>query len=112
MGVIGGGGRLLCAAAIALVLPAMAPADVAHADMERPNLLLLVAEDLGPRIGAFGDGVARTPNLDRLAREGVRYTNAFATAGVCAPSRPRSEDQARLGDWLPARPPSAGNSGA
>jgi arylsulfatase A-like enzyme len=46
-----------------------------------------VAEDLGPRLGAFGDPLARTPHLDRLAAEGVRYPNAFATAGVCAPSR-------------------------
>ena len=53
----------------------------------RPNILLMLVEDLGPRIGAFGDAVARTPNLDRLAREGVRYTHVFASAGVCAPSR-------------------------
>lgn len=54
---------------------------------QRPNILLLVAEDLSPRIGAFGDSVAHTPNIDALAREGVRYTNTFTTAGVCAPSR-------------------------
>lgn len=53
----------------------------------RPNLLLLVAEDLSPRLGVYGDAVAHTPNLDRLAGEGVRYTRAFTTAGVCAPSR-------------------------
>ena len=53
----------------------------------QPHILLLVAEDLSPRIGAFGDDVARTPNLDELAREGVRFTNVFTTAGVCAPSR-------------------------
>lgn len=55
--------------------------------IERPNILLLVAEDLSARIGAFGDAVARTPHLDRLAREGVRFPNTFTTAGVCAPSR-------------------------
>ncbi len=59
----------------------------AAAGAERPNLLLLVAEDLSPRLGAYGDSVAHTPNLDRLASEGVRYTRAFTTAGVCAPSR-------------------------
>lgn len=58
----------------------------AHA-AERPNILLLVAEDLSPRIGAWGDTVADTPNLDALARRGVRFTNVFTTAGVCAPSR-------------------------
>jgi arylsulfatase A-like enzyme len=60
---------------------------VGHAAETRPNLLLLVAEDLSPRIGAFGDAVARTPNLDRLAADGVRFTHVFTTAGVCAPSR-------------------------
>lgn len=54
---------------------------------ERPNILLLIAEDLGPRIGSYGDPVAQTPNIDSLARRGVRFTNAFTTAGVCAPSR-------------------------
>ena len=53
----------------------------------RPNIVLMLVEDLSPRIGAFGDPLARTPNLDRLAREGVRYTHVFASAGVCAPSR-------------------------
>jgi N-sulfoglucosamine sulfohydrolase len=53
----------------------------------RPNILLLVAEDLSPRIGSFGDTVAATPNIDQLAAQGTRYTNVFTTAGVCAPSR-------------------------
>ncbi|MFK8019477.1 MAG: sulfatase [Pseudomonadales bacterium] len=53
----------------------------------RPNIVLMMAEDLSSRIGAFGDSVAVTPNIDRLANEGVRYTNVFTTAGVCAPSR-------------------------
>ena len=55
--------------------------------VERPNILLLVAEDMSSRVGAFGDQVARTPNLDRLAQQGSRYSRTFATAGVCAPSR-------------------------
>ncbi len=53
----------------------------------RPNILVLMAEDMSPRVGAFGDPVAVTPNIDALAQEGVRYTNTFTTAGVCAPSR-------------------------
>ena len=44
-------------------------------------------EDTSPRFGCYGDGLARTPNLDALAAQGRRYTNAFCTAGVCAPSR-------------------------
>jgi len=53
----------------------------------RPNILLLVAEDMSSRVGAFGDSVAVTPNIDQLAREGVRYSDVYTTAAVCAPSR-------------------------
>ena len=53
----------------------------------RPNILLIMAEDMSARVGAFGDDVAVTPNLDRLASTSIRYPNTFTTAGVCAPSR-------------------------
>ena len=56
-------------------------------DPNRPNFLLLMAEDMSLRVAAFGDPVAVTPNLDALAAEGVRYPNTFTSAGVCAPSR-------------------------
>lgn len=52
-----------------------------------PNILWISAEDLSPRLGSYGDEVARTPNLDRLATQGRRFTRAFTTAGVCSPSR-------------------------
>jgi N-sulfoglucosamine sulfohydrolase len=55
--------------------------------LERPNIVWIVAEDMNFEIGAFGDPIARTPHLDALAAEGIRYTNVFATSGVCAPSR-------------------------
>jgi N-sulfoglucosamine sulfohydrolase len=55
--------------------------------LPRPNILLLMAEDMSARVGAFGDTVAVTPHLDQLAKEGVRYPNTFTAAGVCAPSR-------------------------
>ena len=57
------------------------------ATQKQPNILLLMAEDMSSRVGAFGDPVAVTPNIDTLAQQGVRYTNTFTTAGVCAPSR-------------------------
>ncbi len=53
----------------------------------RPNLLWITCEDTSPWMGFGGDPQARTPNLDRLARESVHYTRAFATAPVCAPAR-------------------------
>ena len=54
---------------------------------ERPNILLLVAEDLSPRIEPYGDDLAKTPNLTKLGTKSIRYTSTFTTAGVCAPSR-------------------------
>lgn len=53
----------------------------------KPNILWLSVEDMSPRLGAYGDYTIPTPNIDRIAKEGVMYTNAFSTAGVCAPSR-------------------------
>ncbi len=55
--------------------------------LQQPNILLLMAEDMSARVKAFGDPVAVTPSLDRLAQEGIRYPNTFTTSGVCAPSR-------------------------
>ena len=54
----------------------------------RPNVLLILMDDLGyGDIGSYGVKDARTPNLDRLAREGVRLTNAYANGPVCSPTR-------------------------
>lgn len=54
---------------------------------KRPNILCIVSEDCPPKIGAYGDPVARTPHLDRLASEGMLYETANCTSPVCAPSR-------------------------
>ncbi|MBN1124363.1 MAG: sulfatase-like hydrolase/transferase [Sedimentisphaerales bacterium] len=53
----------------------------------RPNILWLSTEDIGPQLGCYGDPNAKTPMLDRLAAEGIRYENAFVVTGVCAPTR-------------------------
>ena len=53
----------------------------------KPNILWLVSEDNSPFLGCYGDTLALTPNLDRLATEGVRYTAAFANAPVCSAAR-------------------------
>ncbi|GAB2583099.1 sulfatase-like hydrolase/transferase [Spirosoma areae] len=52
-----------------------------------PNILFLSCEDMSPHLGCYGDTTIPTPNIDRLAWEGIRFSNAFCTAGVCAPSR-------------------------
>jgi len=54
---------------------------------EKPNILWITCEDTSPFLGCYGDELAVTPHLDKLAGEGVRYTKAFATAPVCSPSR-------------------------
>jgi N-sulfoglucosamine sulfohydrolase len=53
----------------------------------RKNVLCIVCEDISPLLGSYGDPVALTPVLDRMAREGVRFTRMFSSSGVCAPSR-------------------------
>ena len=52
-----------------------------------PNILWITCEDMSAHLPSYGDRTVPTPNLDRLAREGVRYRRMFATNGVCAPSR-------------------------
>ena len=51
------------------------------------NVVWISCEDMGPILGAYGNTIIKTPNLDRLASEGVLYKNAYSTVGVCAPSR-------------------------
>ncbi len=53
----------------------------------RPNILWITVEDLSPLLGCYGDDYADTPNLDKLAREGILFKNAFANCPVCAPAR-------------------------
>src|SRR6476660_1236010 len=73
--------RLLLAALAALACcPRLTAAD-------RPNVVLIGTEDISPNLGCYGDPDAITPNLDRLAREGARFTHCFTHAPVCAPSR-------------------------
>src|SRR5688572_22386638 len=54
----------------------------------KPNVVLILMDDMGyGDIGSYGVKDAKTPNIDRLAREGVRLTNAYANAPVCSPTR-------------------------
>ncbi|HJN12312.1 MAG TPA: sulfatase-like hydrolase/transferase [Pirellulaceae bacterium] len=54
---------------------------------ERPNVLLILVDDLKPALGCYGDTVAKTPNLDGLAASGMRFDMAYCNQAVCAPSR-------------------------
>jgi len=61
----------------------------AHGEaVARPNLVLIVADDHGiDALGCYGNAVVKTPHLDALARDGVRFTSAFCTSASCSPSR-------------------------
>jgi iduronate 2-sulfatase len=54
---------------------------------KRPNVLLLLVDDLKPALGCYGDPVAITPNIDRLAKRSTRFDLAYCNQAVCAPSR-------------------------
>ena len=54
---------------------------------ERPNVLWLTSEDHGPEMGCYGDALARTPNVDALAKKGMIFTRVWAVHPVCAPAR-------------------------
>src|SRR5262245_23342925 len=65
----------------------LSAAPLRAADPPRLNVLWLIAEDFGPHLGCEGTKEVWTPNLDRLAADGVRYTRFYTTAPVCSPSR-------------------------
>ena len=67
--------------------PGQDQATAAKTLKSRPNVLLLLVDDLKPAIGAFGDTTAITPHLDRLAKRGMRFEMAYCNQAVCAPSR-------------------------
>jgi len=68
--------------------PDSRPQEFAHApNKSQPNILWISTEDLSPHLGCYGDPLAKTPNIDRLAAQGVRYTNVFCSAAISAPCR-------------------------
>ena len=69
------------------VLAAFAVQAVSSFSADRPNILWITSEDNSPYLGCYGDPQALTPQLDRLAAQGVRFRNAFANAPVCSSAR-------------------------
>ncbi len=91
----------------------LAPAAALHAaDMPKPaskhNVVLFLIDDLGWRdFGCQGSTFYHTPNIDRLAREGARFTDAYAACAVCSPTRAailtgKYPARLLLTDWLPS----------
>ena len=58
-----------------------------RAQDEKPNIIWITCEDISPYMSVYGDRVVSTPNIDRLASEGMRFQSVYTTAGVSAPSR-------------------------
>src|SRR6058998_527841 len=65
----------------------LAPMQLPAAENSHPNILWLIAEDFGQHLGCYSTKEVSSPNLDALAKEGMRYTRFFTTAPVCSPSR-------------------------
>jgi len=93
--------RQLALAVVILLSGCAAAAD------DRPNFVVMVADDLGyGDLGSYGHPDIRTPNIDRLAAEGLRYTNGYAAAPVCSPARTglltgRIPSRVGIYDWIP-----------
>jgi N-sulfoglucosamine sulfohydrolase len=78
--------RIACLVCFAIGSAATTTADDAAANNGK-NVILIVADDMGFQIGCYGDEVARTPGIDRLAERGTRFTRAGCTTASCSPSR-------------------------
>jgi len=108
----------LLAAALLLVSACQRAADTASQESAPPppNIVYIYADDLGyNEVGAYGQDKIRTPNLDRLAAEGMRFTQHYSGSAVCAPSRSSLltgkhtghsyiRDNKELGGWGPDEP--------
>lgn len=72
---------------LAVLSLSLLAATAGAADSRRPNIVWIVAENANLEFGCYGERLVSTPNVDRLAAEGLRFTRAFSTAPVCATSR-------------------------
>lgn len=95
---------------LALLMLCLLPTVARGADPERPNIVLVLADDLGINdLGCYGRVEHHTPHLDRLAREGMRFTCAYTAQPICSPSRAAlmtglSPARLHLTNYLPGRP--------
>ncbi len=103
--------RLSAATIAASALAAFAPSGLSAAEpaaeTRRPNVVLILIDDMGWRdVAANGSRYYRTPNIDKLAAEGIRFTQGYAPAAVCSPSRAailtgKAPQRLHITDWIP-----------
>lgn len=80
--------RVLFLVLLCLIVAGSVTAEVAEAQQSRPNILFCIADDASfPHMGAYGCSWVKTPGFDRVAREGLLFTNAYTPNAKCAPSR-------------------------
>ena len=73
---------------------------------EKPNIIFVLADDLGwAELGCYGNTFNETPNLDKLAKQGVRFTHAYAAALFSLPSRPANRSTPSPGGYTGLPPP-------
>lgn len=78
--------------------------------IQRPNIVLILADDMGiPQLGCYGSNYYQTPNIDNLAKNGERFTKAYASAAVCSPTRAalmtgKYPARLHITDFLPGNP--------
>jgi arylsulfatase A-like enzyme len=70
-----------------VLLVPLAAIHAADAPVKKPNILWLIAEDMSPHFGCYGEKTIQTPNVDKLAAGGLLFENAFVTGPICSPSR-------------------------
>src|SRR5687768_68724 len=78
---------------------------------EKPNIIFILIDDLGwTDLNCFGSDFYQTPHIDQLARDGMKFTQAYSACTVCSPTRAsiltgKYPARLRLTDWIPGRPP-------
>ena len=80
--------RTVCSASLLLLMLPSGLFGAAQPDRRRPNIVLIIVDDMGYHdLGCYGSQTIKTPNVDRMAAEGMRFTDAYSGATVCAPAR-------------------------